>query len=162
MALSASTAASPIASAYTSQVTTPPYTGDLGSTWASAFLSWSTAGVLSEAGGVAGSEDSSIVQSFISGLTGNTNVADFAQMLADYWATCLLVPNGTAVSVVNDASSQVAAFESAITASITTSEDTPYFQSLFENIQSIALPSITWTVNRVVGGSPVTTFETVS
>lgn len=160
MALSASTAAGPISSAYLSLVTTPPYTGSLGSAWASACLSWSTAGVLSGGGGVAGSEDGSIIQAYIDSLTGNSNPSDMATVFADYWATCLLIPSGSATGVVNNASSQVAAFESAITASITTVDSQPYFQALFQNIQDIALPTITWTVTR--SSAPTTTLETVS
>jgi hypothetical protein len=162
MSLSASTPASVIRPVYLTNVTTPPYTASIASAWASGFLQWSTAGVLSGGGGVAGSEDESIVESFIGSLTGNTTVNAFATMLASYWSTCLLVPNGTAVSVSNNAMSQVAAFEAAVNASITTSDTTPYFQHLFTNIQNIALPSVIWTVNRVVAGSPVVTMETVS
>jgi hypothetical protein len=160
MALSASTAAGPISSAYTDLLTTPPYTGTLGSTWATACLDWSTAGVLSGGGGVAGGEDSSIIQGFIDGLTGNTTPSAFAVAMASYWATCLIVPAGNATAVTNDALAQVSAFEAAINASVGATEKTPYFQHLFENIQTIALPTITWTVVRSTPPSP--TLETVS
>ena len=163
MSLNPSTPASIISTAYIGKVTTPPYTsGDIGIAWGEAFLSWSTAGVLDQAGGVAGSEDSSIIQSFISGLTGNSNPTTFANILANYWNTCLLTPNGNAVGVSNDALSNISSFYSAITNSMTTSERTPYFRHLFVNLQNIALPDVTWTVNRIVGGSSVTTYEKVS
>lgn len=111
-------------------------------------------------GGVAGSEDSGIIQSFIGGLTGNTSPSALATAMASYWATCLLVPAGNATAVINDAMAQVSAFESAVTASITSVDSQPYFQNLFQSIQDIALPTITWTVSR--SGTPPVTLEKVS
>lgn len=162
MALNPAIPANAIKNSYLNLVTTPPYTGNLGTTWGQAFLTWSTQGTLSGGGGVAGSEDPSIITNFVGSLTGNTNPDVFAEILAQYWATCLLIPSGNAVSVVNDAATKVPAFRAAFSATITDQDTKPYFETLFSNIQGVALPQITWTVSRVVGGVPTVTLETVS
>lgn len=146
MALIPATAASAIASAYLTYTETSAPSGGYQQAFADAYDTYAVAGELSQGGGAPGMEDKSIISGFLSGLTGNTTVTEFATMFANYWATCLLVPDGGAISVVNDASSQIPAFEAAIIASITQSDTQPYFQHLVENIQSIALPQVTWTV----------------
>ena len=160
MALNAATGASAIYTALSTHIANWPSTS-FPSAFASAYKTYSQAGTLSGGGGVSGSESEGILSSFLSSFTSNTTPDDFAQTLANYWATCLLVPAGGVISVVNDAASKKSAFKTAILASLTTTEKTPYFKDFMQNIQSIALPTITWTVLRV-GTPPYVTLETVS
>src|SRR5690606_8981802 len=74
--------------------------------------------------------------------------------LASYWATVAVTPGapahgGTAVvSVVNDAMAHVADFAAAISASITSSEQKPYFQYLIANIETMAVKKSIWPVTE--------------
>ncbi len=160
MSLTPSVAASPISAAYLTYTATSTPAGNYQQIFADSYHSYSIQGQLSASGGVAGSEVKSIISSFMSGLGGNTTPNALAVVFANYWATCLLVPGAGAVSVVNDAASKVSAFEAAITSTLTDSDTKPYFQNLISNIQSMALPQITWTVTLT--DPPYTRIETVS
>lgn len=91
-----------------------------------------------------------------------TFVTTLAQALADYWATVAVTPGdpahgGTSVATVtNNASTLVSAFAAAITASITTSESSPYFETFVVNIEEV-VKTIVWTVTELVGAPPVPT-----
>jgi hypothetical protein len=139
-----------------------PAFGDYPSAFASAYDIYSYSGeVLGATHEPA--HDPGIIEAFMRSYS--TSVTEFAQALADFWSTVLIVPGapmhgGVSVqSVVNDASVQVGAFESAILASITTELTTPVFIQLINNIEAIALPSVTWTVTEMipVGSSLVPT-----
>jgi len=146
-----------------------PSVGDYPSRFASAYETYSLSGVVP--GALHGSQSPSILESFFR--SHSTSITQFATSLADYWSSVLLVPGPPAhggiqvLEVTNDASSQVSAFESAIRASITTSLVTPVFSNLINNIETIALPTVTWTVTELVdqgGGNfvPEDFFETIS
>lgn len=133
---------------------------DYASDFADAYHAYSTAGVLSASGGGPGSEDKGIIQSFLASLRGNTTPAIFGAVLAQYWSTCLLIPNGT-ISVTNDALAKTPLFQAAVTATITQTEYQPFFQNLVANVQSMAVSQLLWTV-VVPGPPPYTRVETVS
>lgn len=162
MALNPSPPAATITTFYLNFVSQSPPVGRFPQPFATAYLNYSQQGVLSSGGGVSGSEDSLIITNFLRSIkdVGNTTVHNFATMFANYWATCLLIPAGGAISVTNDASSKVSAFESAINATLTDQDTKPYFLNLITNIQNIALPQITWTVT--LPDPPYTRLETVS
>lgn len=121
-------------------------------------------------GAVHGSQDTSIVYSYMSGLTQpGATVPNFATMLANYWSTVLIVNGAPAhggvsvVSVVNDAASKVSLFEQAVNSALTQSESKPWFETLATNIESIALPGVTWTVTELMpNGSTQDFLEVVS
>lgn len=130
-------------------------------TFAATYKAYSQAGVLSAGGGAPGTESEGILSSFMSSVTNSpSTVHEFAVALADYWATCLLVPVAPATGLVNNAGSLVAAFEAAINASYTTSNSQPYYLNLIQNIQTMAVSSIVWTVTLSV--PPFVRNETVS
>jgi|SRR5690554_5061312 len=134
-----------------------PSTGDYPSAFARAYDTYSYSGeVLGATHATA--HNPGILEAFMR--SHSTSVTDFARALANFWSTVLIVPGvpmhgGVSVqSVVNDASAQVSAFESAILASITTELTTPVFIQLINNIETIALPSITWTVIEMIPVGP--------
>lgn len=104
-----------------------------------------------------GAEDKSILQD---ALGKSTTVTELATAFADYWATVFIVPGdpahgGTAViSVVNDAASKVSLFESAIQESITSSKSEPFFYQFINNIETMAVSSIIWTVTEMMPTTP--------
>lgn len=105
--------------------------------------------------------DASIIENFMRNIDGTAaGVQAFALALASYWATVAVTPGapahgGTAVvSVVNDAMAHVADFAAAISASITSSEQTPYFQHLIANIETMAVKKIIWTVTEMMPTVP--------
>lgn len=148
-----------------------PSYGDYPSKFASAYETYSLSGVV--LGAVHGAQQPSILESFLRSWNSNSrsSVTEFATALASYWSTVLVVPGSPAhggvsvVSVTNDSTSHISEFESAILATITTSFYRPIFINLINNIESIALPSVTWYVTELVdqGGSlvPVTFTEKV-
>lgn len=95
-------------------------------------------------------------------------VTIFATALANYWGTVLLI-NGSpthggvsVASITNDAPSQVSAFESALYATFTSQRVQPPYITLINNIESIALPQVTWTVTEIMpNGSPASFPEKV-
>lgn len=129
-------------------------TGDFPSGWATAYDNYAKQGVVLGAENTGG--DKSILESFLRGLTSRNNVTEFATALANYWATVSITPGapshgGTSVvSVVNDAASKVSLFASAITASITSERKTPYFKHFIENIQTMAVAQIVWTITETI------------
>lgn len=157
MSLNASSCAAAINTANDNAIAVWPST-TFATDFANAYKAYSQAGVLSAEGGVAGSEDSSILVNL---LTGSSSVTDsqFGQALADYWATCLLIPAGGVISIVNDASSKVGAFTAAVAASYSTAEQTPYYLNFIQNIEAVA-KTIVWTVT--LPSPPFTRLETIS
>lgn len=127
--------------------------------FASAYKTYSQAGVLSAGGGSAGTEDQSILEAVLSGGDDFITAAEFGQALSDYWSTCMLVPSAGSLSVSNDASSKVAAFTAAINSSYTTSESTPYYKAFIDNIEAVA-KTIVWTCIKPNPLPP--TLETIS
>ena len=156
--LNTTTCASAINVAMDSYIASYP-SGNFSSAFVSAYKAYSQAGVLSAGGGVAGTENDSILTSFFNSFSSSTTDSAFGQALADYWATCMLTPSAGSVSVVNNASSKAGAFTAAISASYTTSSSTPYYKVLLDNIQSV-VSTIQWTCTKV---SPIPpTVETIS
>lgn len=137
-----------------------PGAGDYPSSFASAYEAYSLTGEV--LGAIHGDQQRpSIIESYLR--TFSTSIIDFATALANYWATVLIVPGPPAhggisvVSVVNDATDHVSAFASAITASLTQDYKLPIMKHLIDNIESIALPQVTWTVTELIptGAGPV-------
>jgi hypothetical protein len=101
-----------------------------------------------------GSQNESILSSWLSGPV--TGTEEFAQVLANYWATVLIVPGAPAhggtsvVSVTNDAASKVSAFVAALNATYTTNSVEPIFSSFLENVKNIALSQVTWFVTELM------------
>lgn len=158
MSLNASSCASAINTAANNTYSSYP-SSSFPTDFASIYKSYSQAGVLSAAGGAAGSENSGIISSYLNSFTSATNEDAFAQMLADYWATCMLIPSAGSISVSNNAASKVSAFKSAILASITTTESTPYYQTFITNIENV-VKTIQWTCIKPNPLPP--TVETIS
>ncbi len=142
MSLNPSSCASAINAAITSYISTYP-SGNFPSAFASAYKSYSQAGVVIGASG--GTENEGILSSVLSSGDDFITDAEFGQALADYWATVKLIPSGGAVSVSNNASSKVGAFTAAINASYTTSDSSPYYLNFITNIENVA-KTIIWTV----------------
>lgn len=133
--------------------------GNFPSAFASAYKTYSQAGVLSGGGGVAGSENESILEAILSGGDDYITAEEFGQALSDYWSTCLLVPSAGSISVSNNASSKVAAFTAAINDSYTTNESTPYYKAFIDNIEAV-VSTIQWVCIKPNPLPP--TLETVS
>jgi hypothetical protein len=158
MSLSASSCAAAINAAMDSYVATYP-SGNFATAFVSAYKAYSQAGVLSMGGGVAGSEDDSILTNFFNSFSSDTTDAAFGAVLAQYWATCLLVPSGGAISLTNNAASKAGAFTAAITASYRTTDTQPYYLHFIQAIEDVA-KTIQWTV--VIPSPPFSRLETVS
>ena len=155
MSLNASSCASAINSANDSAISTWP-SSSFATDFSNAYKTYTQGGVV--VGAASGSEDASILQSFLS--TGDfVTDADFGQALASYWSTCKLIPSGGSVSVSNDASSKVGAFTAAVTTSYSTTESTPYYLNFITNIEAVA-KTIIWTV--VYPNPTPPSFETIS
>lgn len=144
MSLNASSCASAINAAMDSYLTTYP-AGNFATAFVGAYKAYSQTGVLSLGGGVAGSEDDSILLDFFNSFTSDTTDAAFGAALASYWATCLLSPSGGAVSLTNNGGSKAAAFTAAITASYKTTDSQPYYLDFIQAIEDVA-KTIVWTV----------------
>lgn len=100
-----------------------------------------------------GSEDSSILETYLNNTESPKDINEFAQVLANYWATVKLEPGDAAVrdeviSVENDASTRVNEFFNAIQASIVTDgqERKPYYEEFIKNIENMAVKTIIWTI----------------
>lgn len=158
MSLNPSSCASAINSAIDSYMSTYP-SGDFTSAFVSAYKAYSQAGVLSAGGGVAGTEDDSILLDFFNSFDSSTSDEAFGAAMAQYWSTCLLTPSGGAVAVVNDGASKAAAFTAAITASYGTTDSQPYYLNFIQNLENVA-KSIQWTVT--LPAPPFTRIESVS
>lgn len=158
MSLSASSCASAINSAIDGYITTYP-SGNFTTAFVSAYKAYSQAGMLSAGGGVAGSEDDSILTNFFNSFSSDTTDAAFGAVMAQYWSTCLLVPSGGAIGVVNNAASKASAFTAAITASYSTTDSQPYYLNFIQNLEDVA-KTIQWTVTLPT--PPFTRIETVS
>jgi len=158
MSLNASSCASAINTAANNSYASYP-SSTFPTAFATAYKNYSQAGALSGGGGVAGTEVDSIISGYLSSFTSDTNEDDFAQMLADYWSTCLLTPSAGSISVTNNAASKVSAFRSAILASITTTESTPYYLNFITNIENV-VKTIVWTCVKPIPLPP--TMETVT
>ncbi len=127
--------------------------------FAQAYTGYAQAGVLSSGGGVAGNEDSSIISNYLNSFPSETDESDFAQMLADFWSTCLIVPAGDTISISNNAPTKVGAFREAILASITASESIPYYLNFITNIEAV-VKTIQWVAIKPNPLPP--TLETIS
>jgi len=162
MALNPASAASEIWTAYKAAAAidddgnpleTAP-TGDFPADWATAYDNYAKQGVVLGATNTGGNK--SILESFLRTVTSGNNTTAFSTALANYWATVSVAPGtpshgGTGVvSVVNDATSKVSLFAAAITASITSERKTPYFKHFIENIQTMAVAQIVWTVTEAI------------
>ncbi len=144
MSLNASGCASAINAAMDSYLTTYP-AGNFATAFVSAYKAYSQAGVLSAGGGVAGTENDSILLDFFNSFSSDTTDEAFGAALASYWATCLLSPSGGAVSLTNNGGSKSAAFTAAITASYKTTDSQPYYLDFIQAIEDVA-KTIVWTV----------------
>lgn len=120
--------------------------------FADAFESYSLSGEV--LGATHGLQQKELLKIFLS--LYSINIIDFATALANYFSTVCIV-NGvpshggiSVVSVTNDALSHIPEFVSAIESSYTTNLYEPIFHNLINNIESIALPSITWIVTELV------------
>ena len=158
MSLSASSCASAINAAMDSYIASYP-SGSFSSAFVSAYKTYSQAGVLSAGGGVAGTENDSILTDFFNSFTSDTTDAAFGAVMAQYWSTCLLTPSGGAVSLTNDAASKASAFTAAIAASYRTTDTQPYYQHFISAIEDVA-KTVIWTV--VLPVPPFTRLETVT
>jgi len=121
----------------TSYLSTYP-AGSFATAFASAYKSYSQAGVLSAGGGVAGTEDEGILVDFFNSFPSDTTDDAFGAVMAQYWSTCLLTPSGGAVAVVNNGSSKAAAFTAAIAASYSTVDSQPYYLNFIQAIENVA------------------------
>ena len=165
MALVPATCAAALWTAYSPIVLGTPV--NYAPAFASAYETYASAGTVPGATNTGGTE--SILEAFVAAVISRVETIDeFAQALADYWATVAITPGspahgGTSVtSVVNDALSQVAAFRSAIVASITDVDTAPYFEQLIVNIENIGVSAVTWTVTELIGGVPTPFSENIS
>ena len=158
MGLSASSCASSINLAMDSYIASYP-SGNFTTAFVSAYKAYSQAGVLSAGGGVAGTEDDSILTDFFNSFSSDTTDAAFGTAMANYWATCLRTPSGVAVSLVNDATSKTGAFIAAINGSYRTTDTQPYYQHFIQAIEDV-VKTIQWTV--VLPSPPFVRVESVS
>lgn len=165
MALDAATGAASLYAAYAPIVT--GVTVDYAPLFATEYDTYAAGGVVPGAVNTGGT--AALLEAFVAGVvSGPTVIDDFADALAQYWATVAIAPGSPAhggssvVSVTNDAASQTAAFKSAIEATITAADTPPYFQSLYANIESIGLAAVTWTVTELISGTPTAFQESIS
>lgn len=150
MALNSASCAANIYEAYKPAQMQQPT--DYPAAFAAAYHNYASAGVI--AGAVSGGGNASIIENFMRGVTSNTNtITEFAQALADYWATVGLTPAPPNLASVNNAASKVAAFEAALRASITDSDTQPYFKHFIDNIEAVA-KTINWTITPPPPASP--------
>lgn len=141
-----------------------PSTGDYPNLFATAYDNYAAQGV------VLGADNSGrspiILENFLrTGLAGASQpVTEFATVLAEYWATVAVQPGtpahgGTAVvSVSNDAMTHIPEFEAAILASMTATESKPWFENFVQNVETIAVANIIWTVTELLPPAVPTPF----
>lgn len=141
-----------------------PPEGDFPKQYAEAYETYSLEGIV--LGALPGLQQPDIIETFMRSFS--TSITEFATALANYWFTVLIVPGIPAhggvsvISVVNDANNWIPSFEAAILASITTDYKYPVMVHLIENIETIALPNVTWTVTELMpNGSPASFPEKV-
>lgn len=158
MSLNTPSCASNIDTGMDSYLSTYP-AGNFTNAFVSAYSTYSKTGVLSSGGGIQGTEDSSILTDFFNSFSSYTDETTFATALANYWATCLNTPVPPATALVNNATSKINDFKSAILAAYSTTETTPHYLSLIQNVEDVA-KTIQWTVTLSV--PPFTRIETVS
>lgn len=158
MSLSSSNCASAINAAIDSYIASYP-SGNFANAFVSAYKSYSQAGVLSAGGGVAGSEDDSILTNFFNSFSSDTTDAAFGNAMASYWSTCLLIPSGGAIAVVNNGASKAGAFIAAVTSSYSTTDSQPYYLSFIQNLETVA-KTIQWTIT--LSSPPYVRVETIS
>lgn len=141
-------------------VTAVDPSGDFGAVFASSYEKYSVTGTV--LGASHGSQDPSLLENFINGLSGATTVTDLATVFANYWATVAILPGSPAhgglsvVSVVNDAAAKVSLFEAAITASIGNKINRPFYEEFINNLYNIAVSNIVWTVTELIQVGPST------
>lgn len=163
MALDPMVASSTISKAYLDFVgldkdgkpTGNPPTGDYPALFAAGYKEYAEQGI------VLGADNSGSDESIIEFAIGKTTtVTELATAFANYWATVAILPGTPAhggisvVSVVNDAATRVSSFEAAIEASMTTKESKPYFYNLVNNIETMAVSTIIWTVTEMMPTTP--------
>lgn len=111
--------------------------------------------------------DTSLIESLLNQARSNessVDVSEFAFAMANFWSTVAVEPGdpghggNSVVSVTNNALAHVSDFESAITASFRDTETKPYFLHFTQNLQSMAISKITWTVIEMFNSGP-STFE---
>lgn len=158
MGLSASSCASSINLAMDSYIASYP-SGNFSNAFVAAYKAYSQAGVLSAGGGVAGTEDDSILLDFFNSFESQTTDDAFGAALAAYWGTCLLTPSGGAVSITNNGGSKAADFTAAIAASYRTTDTQPYYLHFIQAIEDVA-KTIQWVA--VLPVPPFTRLETIS
>lgn len=136
-----------------------PASGDYPSAFAAGYDNYAKEGIVLGAENNGGTK--MIIETFLRGVSSRSQtITDFAQALAEYWATVAITPGLPAhggievVSISNDALSHVADFETAIRASITQTESKPYFHQFVSNIETMAVRKIIWTVVELMPGSP--------
>lgn len=130
-------------------------TQQFASLFATKYHDYASAGVVP--GATSGGGDKSILEAAF-GI--NTTPSLLALAFASYWATVAIAPGapahgGISVSlVVNTAATLVSAFEAAIMATITQSESKPFYLSLIDNIETMAVSQIIWNVTEIMPGPP--------
>ena len=99
----------------------------------------------------------------VDAMINSRNLLELSVKLSEYWSTVAIVQGppgygGTPVSVVNDATAHVNSFRSALLASQTTSVSLPFYFQMINNIQTMAINKINWTVTENFGSSGNRTF----
>lgn len=151
MALDSASCATSINTAYEKVRAQKPntYSAD----FASAYQTYADAGII--AGAISGGGDMSIIKGFMDSVTSDSiTVSKFGKALADYWAEVGIEPAEPNIASVNNAALLVAAFTTAVNASITDKDTTPYFKTLIDNIEEV-VKTIVWTITPP---SPAPTF----
>lgn len=98
--------------------------------------------------------DVSILEAALDGK--ETSPAKLGLAFANYWNTVCVTPGApmhggvSVVSSINNATSLASAFTSAIQASLTTKESKPYYLKFVQNIETMAVLKIQWTITEMV------------
>lgn len=105
-------------------------------------------------GAPSGGGNKAAIKGALAGLASTPASVDvLAQSFADYWSSFALVGDGAhggaPVSVVNDASTKVSAFKSAIQSSMGNAEQAPYYEAFAANIEAV-VKTIVWTVTEAM------------
>lgn len=141
--------------------------GDFPTGFAGAYDTYAKDGVV--AGATNSGGDTSILSGFLSGAGQPVAASDFALAFAEYWGTVAVSPGAPAhggvsvVSVTNDAIAHVSDFEAAIAASTTNQLSMPFYLAFIQNLESMAVSLIQWTIVEMMpSGSPSSFTETIS
>ncbi|MBE0505907.1 MAG: hypothetical protein IBX50_04195 [Marinospirillum sp.] len=134
--------------------------GDFPLNWSAAYSTYAADGVVLGADNNGG--DAGILEAFFKSGFPNSSatITLFATALAEYWSTIAVLPNIpshggiSVISVSNDSMTFIPLFEAAIIASMSSVEKTPSFMDIIENIETIAVSQITWTVTELMPGAP--------